>query len=150
MMQLINQSATGIHNLSATIKTGGGSAYQTIYWPYNQSQPTGTILGENWATSSFNLGAGATINSTGRILYSADIAGSGLLDNLLLINRGNNTAYWGFNNSDIRVANGTPIGSGESYQVENPDIRTVWAICAPGETATIAAHGVYRFNLHQK
>lgn len=144
MLHLINASATG-QNRTATFNVGGQSP-RTFAWPGNVPLPTGNILGEQWESSSFNLGPGVTVNSTGRVLYSSQISGSGLLDNLLIINRGNSTAYWGINNSDIRVNAGTPIASGQSYQVENPDIRMVWAICGPGETATIAAQGVYRFN----
>lgn len=100
---------------------------------------------ENYNKGSLNYGAGVSIDSTGRYLYNAETAGSGVLENLLLVNRGPNTLYFGIDTETFSVANGTALASGESFHMEDDVVRRVWVITSASVT-TASAHGTYRYN----
>lgn len=101
---------------------------------------------EHYSRGSFNTGTGYMITQNGNILYDANTAGSGVLENLLLVNRGVNTFYFGINSDTMDINLGTPLASGESWQVQDDMVRKVWAITVAGNTTIVSAQGMYRFN----
>lgn len=141
--QLITSAATGINNNQAVIKNAGFA--QTYQFDGSSLVPTGVSRFENYIYGSFSMGSGINIGTNGTVLYDAETVGSGLLDNVLLINLSYNTLYFGLNQSTISVSNGIPLGSGESYQVETPDVRRIWAV-TQSAGAVIGGGGNYKIN----
>ncbi len=146
-MAIITFNASGVRNHLSTIATGP-HGIDTKDFGFNPvGAPTGFYLGrENYYNGSFNLGSGTFVTSAGKVLYDTIRDGSGYMTNLLLINKDVITFYYGINSSTMSVANGTPIGSGESVMLSNVAIRNVWAITSAG-TAVVAGQGLYNRNM---
>lgn len=143
--KLINTSATGINNNFITILSSPTQVkYRSILDGYNLL-PTGSFdrLEQN-PKGMFSLGTGTIVGTSAISLYDTEISGSGLIENLLLINRSNTTVFVGINTYNMTVANGVPISSGESYVFEN-NIHNAWAITSGG-SAILAGGGPYFIN----
>lgn len=94
---------------------------------------------------SFNLGSGVIIDSNGTVVYDAVRDGKGLIYDLLLVNRGNNTLFFAINSTGIAsIGESTPLGSGESYALDTSSIRSLSCKTNSG-TALLQANGVYGF-----
>ena len=144
-MAYINLTSGGIKNGRAVtgdnlLSTGGDYVYSAA--TNNSDSVTVFNNRENYYAGSLNYGTGVLIDTAGRVLYDANQNGRGLLENLLIVNRGQSTAYFGINVSGMHVASGTALASGESFNFEDP-IRSVWALTSTG-TATLSVQGNYR------
>ncbi len=140
--KLINTSATGINNNFITVLSSPINAqYKSILDGYNLL-PTGSLdrLEQN-PKGMFSLGTGRIVGTSAISLYDTEISGSGLIENLLLINRSNTTVFVGINTYNMTVTNGIPVSSGESYVFEN-NVHNVWAITSGGN-AVLAGGGPY-------
>lgn len=101
------------------------------------------VSNESYYPGSFNLGPGGTpVTTTGRVLYNADLAGSGYLRDILLVNRNGVSFYFGINTSGINIQAGTILASGESVLLEHENIRNLWAIASTG-VVNVYGHGSY-------
>lgn len=143
-IKIINTSATGITNNVATIK----STYINCQ-TYNVN-PASLPIGIDGPSrfelnpkGMFSLGTGQVVTTNAIELYNAS-NGSGLIDNFLVINRSNTTAFIGVNTTNMAIANGLPIGSGESYLFQNK-VYNIWAMTSGG-SGIIAGGGPYNTN----
>lgn len=140
-------SSGGINNNIGISMSGPFTAQSRQLTPAIAYGDVATFSGmERYSRGSFNTGTGYMITQNGSILYDASTAGSGVLENLLLVNRGVNTFYFGINSDTMDINLGTPLASGESWQVQDDMVRKVWAITVAGNTTIASAQGMYRFN----
>jgi hypothetical protein len=108
---------------------------------------TNYSLSTNYYRGSINLGSGVVVDSNGTFLYDAVANGSGILQDVLLVNRGTQTFFYAVNDSGtINISRGTPIGSGESVLLDNSLVRSVWAVCNNGQNTTVSMSAVRGFN----
>lgn len=143
----INGGSGGINNSVGTLMTG---PFLSQTKDLNTSMADGNVAAfsgmEKYYRGSFNTGTGIMIGQGGVVLYDANTAGSGVLEQLLIVNRGNSTLYFGINSETMDVARGTPLASGESLQIQDDAIRSLWAITQSGNSSIVTAQGVYRYN----
>jgi hypothetical protein len=108
---------------------------------------TGYSNSINYYRGSVNLGSGTVIDSNGAFLYNASTDGSGILQDVVLANRGNNAFFYCINDSgNINVSRGMPIGSGESVNLDNSLVRSIWAVCNNGQTTTVSLSAIRAYN----
>lgn len=141
-MAYISFTTGGIKNGQAVIGTAPNATQVYTYGTIPDSTVDVFTIREGYYAGSFNVGTGLLITTAGRVIYDALRDGRGLLQNLLLVNRGNNTIYFGVNTSGMHINSGTALASGESFNFEDP-VRSVWAITSTSD-ATISAQGNYR------
>lgn len=141
-------AASGL-NLSAAIQKVGLGSASYLDRGGNDAIPTGAL--ENYFTphdTSWALGTGVWINSTGTILFDARTHG-GALSEVVLINRGSansGTVYLGFNQREIVLASGIQLAMDESIEVEE-EVTRIWAVCAAGTgVARVAGGGLFARN----
>ena len=143
--RLIDTAISGFDNRKAVCLTGPNTSLNYSISSDNLLTPTGSLNKYvNFDVGHFSMGTGILVDTNGVMLYDEITSGSGVLNNVLLINVSANKLYFGFNSSTPSISNGIPLGSGESYQVETPDVRKVWAITDSG-SSYIAGGGIYKW-----
>lgn len=100
-----------------------------LYSGLNDSYPTA------WSTS------GVAVGPAGNLLFNND-ANGGMLQNVIVSNKGSATTYIGYNSETPNAASGFPLASGESYSFNNVRITELWAITTAG-SGFISAQGFY-------
>ncbi len=143
----IIQNVSGVFNYGAIV---GNNPYNFSRQNLNPAVSSGGLSVFNdreiYNRGDFNLGSGRFVDQNGVMLYNAETAGSGVLESLLMVNRGNSTFYFGVNSDSMDISRGTPIASGESFAVEDGSVRKFWAICQAGQSTVVSAEGPYRYN----
>lgn len=141
-MAYINFRDGGIRNGVAVV-ANTASVSGTNYAAAINNSDSVTVFNnrENFYAGSLNYGTGVLVGTAGAILYDANRDGQGLLRNLLIVNRGPNTSYFGINSSGMHIASGTALASGESFNFEDP-IRSIWALTSSSST-TLSVQGNY-------
>ncbi len=140
---MVNTFGTTVNAGGYVTKFSAGVPVATGYSSNMGVYTTGYFVNWNIDRGDFSMVTGA-ITANGSYIYDCETAGSGLLHNPMLANRGTMTIYFGTDSSSISIANGTPLETGESYVIES-DVRKLWAIAASA-TGLLSVHSTYAYN----